>query len=356
MLNAALARWIPAPWGQRLLAFLCLVVVGAIQWRLVNFDSGPFKEQLTVEAHNEVATFGSPKSSDNGPFSFAYTPASAAKRVLLEAYFDNAQLSQKTVQEFQLLEVSAPSTAGLISYLTTGEGNSACATSVSVRPDADSPSGVTFSESGNNPNYGYRSLGVTFTGSDTTVTFVSQGGDAGLSTCKVDLSVGDWKQTTQGVMSINIRVPAGSGFRLHWHDLADQSDEWTKTLPGQSLIEFGSTATDSFTAKGVSLNAVDAHGTTEGTPKFQADAAKGSTAAIGSFRINRNQLEMTVDGTGVLKKDGKVISNTNVLSAITKYPLLAAGFGALNIALINWLRRAFSPVRPQPPAADSARA
>lgn len=354
--QTGLARRIPAIWRRRLLALFCLLVVGAIEWKLVNFDSGPFKEQLTVPAHNEIITFDSPKSADNGPFSFAYTPASNAKKVLLEGYFENSRLSQATVQKFQMFDVSAPTTPGLITYVTTGEGNSACASSVSVKPDADSPASVSFSQSADHPAFGYRSLEALFAGTDTTVTLKSQGGEGGLSTCRVDLKVADWKQTTQGDFSIEIQVPAGSQLRLHWNDMADESDDWTKQLPGQRLLDFGSTATDTFNAQKVSVATAGNNDQSVGTPKLQAQASKGSTIAVGSFRVNANQLEMTVDGTGVLDKDGKVISNTNLISTITKYPLLAAAFGALNVALINWVRRTFTPVRQQPATADSARA
>ena len=358
MLNtarAALARWIPAPWGQRLLALACLVTVGALEWKLVNFESGPFTEQLSVSAHTEVVTFSSPKSSDNSPFSFGYTPASAAKKVLLEGYFDNSKLSPKTVQTFQMFGVAAPTSADVVSYLTTGEGNSACATRALVTPLA-SPAGVSFSQSADHPSFGYRSLDVMFEGTDSTVTLTSQGGEGGLSTCKVDLKVGQWEQATQGDFAVEIQVPAGSHFRLHWHDLADQSDDWTRQLPGQRLVDFGSTATGSFRAGAVSLATLRPDGRSAATPSFQAEAARGSTIGVGGFLINSNQLEMKVDGTGIVRKDGKVIPSTNIIASITKYPLLATVFGALNVALINWVRRAFTPARQQPSEADSAHA
>jgi hypothetical protein len=354
--HARLVQWMRSPLGQRLLSVLSLVVVGVVQWKAVNVDSGPFKEPITVPAHTEVITFSSPEASDNGPFSFGYTPASISKRVLLEGYFENSELSPKTVQKFQVFDVSAPASRGLISYVTTGEGSSACATQVSVKPDADHPSSVSFSQSADHPAFGYRSLGVTFEQTGATVTLTSQGGEGGLSTCKVDLKVGEWEQTTQGDFSIEIAVPAGSQFRIHWNDLADESDDFTKQLPGQRLLDFGSNGTDAFTAKGVSVTTVGPDGRSANTPTFQAEASKGTTIALEAFRINSTQLEMTVDGNGVLTKDGKVVSSTNVLAAITKYPLLAAGFGALNIALINWVRRAFSPVRQQPATSDSAHA
>ncbi len=346
--RAALGRWIPAPWGERLLALICLAAVGALQWWLANLKSGPFSEQLSVHPHSEFVTFSLPKSSDNGPFSFGYTPESLKPRVLVEGYFDNATLSPRTVQKFQMFNVTVPTTHDVVSYLTTGVGNSACATQVSVTPDAGSPAGVSFSQSAADPAYGYRSIGVMFIGTDSTVTLTSLGGGDGLSTCRVDLKVGQWGQTTQGDFPVEIQVPAGSQFRLHWHDLGDEMTDRNR------LLDFGSTATDAFAAQGFSVASVGSDGQITGAPKIQADASRGSTVTVGSFRINSNQLEMKVDGTGVLKKEGKVISHTNLLSAITTYPLLAAMFGALNLALLNWVRRAFSPSRKQPTAADSA--
>lgn len=348
--RAALGRWIPAPWGERLLALICLAVVGALQWWAAHLNSGPFSEQLSVPAHSEVVTFSSPKSSDNGLFSFGYTPESLKPRVWVEGYFDNSTLSPKTVQKFQMFNISAPTTHDVVSYLTTGGGNSACATQVTVTPEAGSPASVSLSQSADDPAYGYRSIGVMFIGTDSTVTLTSLGGGVGLSNCKVDLRVGQWEQTTQGDFPVEIQVPAGSQFRLHWHDLGDEITDRNR------LLAFGSNATDAFTAQSVSVATVGNDGQKAGTPKLQAQASKGGTVTVEAFRINSNQLEMKVDGNGVLTKDGKVISNTNLLSAITTYPLLAAMFGALNVALINWVRRTFTPARQQPTASNSANA
>jgi hypothetical protein len=66
---------------------------------------------------------------------------------------------------------------------------------------------------------------------------------------------------------------------------------------------------------------------------------------VESFAINKNQLEIKASGKGRVQKDGKVVTKTDVLETVTKNPILSALFGAGNLALIGWVKRAFFPPR-----------
>src|SRR5258708_22633891 len=104
----------PAIWRSRLagkaFALLCLIVAAAVEWKLVNLPAGEVTAQFPaiVRARDEIVTFTEPGSVAGGPFSFVYAPPTEAEKVLLDAYFDNAQLSDQTLQALKSSQVLAP--------------------------------------------------------------------------------------------------------------------------------------------------------------------------------------------------------------------------------------------------------
>src|SRR5437879_8862245 len=92
-------------------------LIGAVvaEWMLVNVPVSEVGGQFpaTVRARDEIVTFTAPASVTGGSFSFSYAPPTEAERVLLDAYFDNARLSDQTLQAFKSLQVSAPSSPGM---------------------------------------------------------------------------------------------------------------------------------------------------------------------------------------------------------------------------------------------------
>src|ERR1700751_1379306 len=120
----------------KLFALVCLTVAVAVEWKLVNLPAGEVSGQFptTVRARNEIITFTDPGSVTGGTFSFMYAPPTEAERVLLDAYFDNAQLSSQTLQALKSFQISAPMSPGVITYLTSGSGNAACATELQGEP------------------------------------------------------------------------------------------------------------------------------------------------------------------------------------------------------------------------------
>src|SRR5947209_986431 len=86
-------------WRNRSAAkvFSLASLLGAVaaEWMLVNVPvptvSGQFP--ATVRARDEIVTFTAPTSVAGGSFSLGYAPPTEAERVLLDAYFENAQLS-----------------------------------------------------------------------------------------------------------------------------------------------------------------------------------------------------------------------------------------------------------------------
>lgn len=330
---------------KRILALVCLAATAALEWKLVNLPAGDVSGQFptTVRARDEVVTFGGPGSVTGSPFSFAYSPPTEAEKVLVDAYFDNAQLSDETLRAFKSFQISAPSSASVITYLTSGEGSAACSTKIQVEPAGANLKSVEFSQSGSDITSGYRSLGASFAGAGAVVTLTSQGAlQNGLSPCRIELSVGDWKQATQGFMPIKIEVPAGAPFRFHWQNLDERSNTWKTRSSALPLLEFGPSASDEFTAQTISISAMNPKTGALDPAGFEA-RGKQSPLTVLSFGINQNSLEIKASGNGRVLKDGKVVNTTNVLETLNKNPILSALFAAGNLALIGWAGRMFFP-------------
>jgi hypothetical protein len=331
--------------AKSILALACLVAAAITEWKLVNLPAGDVSGQFptTVRARDEVVTFGSPGSVTGGPFSFEYAPPTEAEKVLVDAYFDNAQLSEPTLEAFKSFQVSAPSSAGVITYLTSGEGSASCSTKIQVEPGNTNLKSVEFSQSGSDVTSGYRSLGASF-GAPVVVTLISQGAlQNGLSPCRIELSVGDWKQPTQGFMPIKIEVAPEAPFRLHWQNLDERSSTWKVKSSALPLLEFGPSGSDEFTAQTIAISTVNPRTGASDAPAFEARGAKQSPLTVLSFGINQNQLEINASGKGRVLKHGKVVSTVNLLDTLNKNPILSALFGAGNLALIGWAGRMLFP-------------
>lgn len=334
--------------ARKLFAVVCLVAAAGLEYYLVNLPVGEVSGQFptTVRARDEIVTFGDPGLLEGGTFSFMYAPPTEAEKVLLDAYFDNAQLSEQTLQAFKSFQIAAPSSPGVITYLTSGAGSTACSTKFQVEPDGATLKSVEFSQSGSDITSGYRSLGASFGGSDAVVTLTSQGAlQSGLSPCKIELSIGDWKQVTQGFLPIKIRVPAGAHFRFHWQNLDERASTWRTKSSALPLLGFGSSASDEFTAQTIAISTLNPRTGAADTPSFEARGAKQSALTVLSFGVNQNQLEINASGKGRVLKGGKVANTTDVLETLNKNPILSALFGAGNLALIGWAGRMFFPPR-----------
>jgi len=336
--------------AQKILPFFCLLGAVAVEWKLVNLPAGDVKGQfpVTIRARNEIATFTDVGSVSGGPFSFSYAPATEAEKILLDVYFDRAQLSDETLGVLKSIHVAAPASPGAITYLTSSAGNASCATKIKVEPEAGDLKSVEFSQDESDITSGYRMLATKFTGATAGVTLISQGTfQNGLSPCRIELSVGDWKQSTQGFLPIGIQVPPGAPFRLHWQNLDAQSSSWRTKSAALSLLAFGSDARDEFSARTITINSLNPKTESPNPPRFEARGTKQLPLTVSSFGINQSQLEIDASGKGRVLEAGKVVSTVNVWEVFNKNPILSALIAAGNLALIGWAKRLFFPSHPK---------
>lgn len=342
----------PPIWRNRLagkgFAFVCLIAAVVVEWKLVNLPAGEVNAQFpaTVRARDEIVTFTEPGSVTGGPFSFMYAPPTEVEKVLLDAYFDNAQLSNQTLGALRSFQISAPTSPGVITYLTSGSGNAACSTKLRVEPAGSNVKSVQFSQGGSDITSGYRTLGASFSGAGAVVTLESQGMlQNGLSPCRIELSVGDWKQSTQGFLPIIIQASPSAPFRFHWQNLDERSSTWRTKSSALPLLTFGSTSSDEFSAQAITISSLNPKAGTPDPPYFEARGAKQAPLTVLSFGINQNQLEINAAGKGRVLRAGKLISTVNILETLNKNPILSALFAAGNLALIGWAGRMFFPLR-----------
>ncbi|HEY5174758.1 MAG TPA: hypothetical protein VII95_04240 [Terriglobales bacterium] len=289
--------------AQKVAALTCLIAAAALVSYLVNIPVGEVGGQFpaTVRARAEIVSFDNPGLVDGGIFSFGYTAPTEAEKVLLDAYFDNAHLSPQTLQALHALRVDAPSSSASITYLTSTVSHGACSTQLEAQPTGPHLSSIQFSQTSSDSLEGYRSLGASFDGTDTEVVLTSQGALQDiLSPCRVELSVGDWKQVTAGFVPIKILVPAGAHFRFRWQNLNEKSSTWENKGAALPLVQFGSLATDEFTASAIKISTVNLKNGATNAPRLEALGEKQSPLTVESFAINKNQL----GDKGVRKGEG----------------------------------------------------
>jgi hypothetical protein len=335
--------------AAKILSVAALLSAVALEWMLVNVPVSEVSAQFppaTVRARDEVVTFSRPAAVTGDSFLFVYAQGTESEKILLDAFFDRAQLSDTTVAALKSLQVVAPTTPAEIAHLTSNFGSGSCATKLRVEPAGGQVSGVELSQSGDAISSGYRALGVRFIGADALVTLTPQGAfEHGLSPCKVGLSVGDWKQATEGFLPIQIRVPAGEPFRFHWRNLSEHTTTWKTHSSAIALLSFGASGNDQFLADDIAIRSINPkNGKPEDPPSLEARGQKSAPLTVSFFGINQNQLEITASGRGRALRHGSVLRQ-NVLETVNKYPIPSALLGAGNLALIAWVKRAFWPSR-----------
>ena len=339
------SRW-RGPAAARVGSLLCLVAAVALEYFLVNLpiaqEVGGQFHPATAKAGLQVVTFDKPQAADAGVFAFDYAPHTEADPVTVDAYFDRAQLSPETLQAFHSLQVAAPSSASGIVYVTSAVKNGSCATKFEVTP-VSPPASVRFSQTENDALAGFRNLAVSVVGSEADVTLTSEGAMQNLlSPCKVELSVGDWKLITGGFFPIKIRVPAAANFRFRWQHLKEATNTWDNKSAALGLLQFGAGG-DEFSASAIQIASLKSEPSKPAA--LEARAERNTALTVESFAIDKDNLAITASGTGRVMKSGAVVTKTDVLEVINKNPLLAALFGAGNLALLGWAGRSWFPSR-----------
>src|SRR5271168_5158294 len=93
--------------ANKCLSVAALVLAVAVEWMLVNVPVSEVGGQFpaTVRSRDEIVTFLNPVAATGDSFLFEYAQPSESEKVLLDAFFDRAQLSQSTVTALKALEV-----------------------------------------------------------------------------------------------------------------------------------------------------------------------------------------------------------------------------------------------------------
>jgi len=295
-----------------------------------------------------VVTLTNPATDpDSFNFDFNQPAQSATERMVVDAYFDHAALSNETIQKLGVFGVHPPSEAAAIRYLTFAKHNGTCNTAFHVTTSQEETTGqvsqartVDLWQSEPAPSVRHRSLDLKLTGLDSAVTLSSQGtfGADGRSACEITLRVGEWEQKTGGFVPVTVKVPAGSGYRFQW-----------EAVEVQPYLAFGKARRQSFHADEVAVHSAQVPDKGVGRDGLFARCEhKNAPLSVDSLVIGTDKLQLRASGEGRARENGTAIT-ANWIDTITKNPLVAVLFGALNVGLLNWAKaRFFPPVRPTP--------
>src|SRR5215470_12507652 len=305
--------------ATRVISVAALLSAFAVEWMLVSVPVSEVSGRVpaTVRARDEVVTFAVPAAVTGDSFLVEYAQPGESEKVLVDAFFDNAQLSDATVTALKSLQVSAPTQPGLIAHETSNVGSGSCATKLQIEPVSGQFGNIEFSQNGDDISSNYRELGVRFTGADGLVTLTPQGAfQDGVSPCKVGLSVGDWKQSTAGFLPIKVHVPAGQPFRFHWRNLTERTTTWKTKGSAIALVIFGASANDQFLSDSIAIRPVNPKtGKPDNPPSLEAVAKNHAPLTVSFFGVNQNQLEISASGKGRALRHGSVVRQ-NILETL----------------------------------------
>ena len=299
-----------------------------------------------MRSKDEIVAFANPVAVAGDSFLFEYAQLSESEKVLLDAFFDKAQLSETTVAALKSLHVVPPTTSGEIAHLTSNFGAGSCATKLRVEPVGGPFSSVEFSQNGDDISSDYRALGVRFIGTDGLVTLTPQGAfQNGMSPCRVELSVANGnsrrKDSCLSRSSCRPANPSGSTGEISPNAPAPGKP----TVPRSNCSALGPQPMTSSCRTPSPIRALDPKtGKADNPPTLEARGERHAPLTVSSFAINQNQLEITASGKGRALRHGSVVRQ-NLLEAVNKYPISAALLGAGNLALIAWVKRGFLPPR-----------
>jgi hypothetical protein len=356
---------------QRVIVVMVLAAAAYLQYYLVNVPIADLSQTTkfspaTVKASEQMVSFKNPET-EAGKFDFGFDqPAESQKqRMMVDAYFDRAALSDATLRTLAALDVHAPAEAAAITYLTSDEPNVRCNTAVRVQtlsiptsggPTSGRPASMNpgqtraaeFSQSQLASSNRYRVLEMKMKGLDSTVTLSSQGtfGEAILSasSCKLTLQVGNWRQVMQGFVPIVVTVPPGSGYRLHWEEANAKTSGWNASGPALPLLSFGTAHRQSFRAEEIAVLPAQASEAAKTNDGLVARAErKDAPLTVDALLIGTDHFQFGASGKGMVRENGSAVVTANLLETINKYPLIAGLFAAANLGLLNWAKRRFFP-------------
>ena len=369
---------------QRVIVLMVLAAAAYLQYYLVNVPIADLSQTTkfspaTVKASEQIVSFKNPET-DAGAFAFGFeqTAESLKQRMAVDAYFDQASLSEETLHKLSALGVQAPAGAAAISYQTSdddhgdspagGHANVRCKTAVQLQTNFGQTENTQvtashqqaraaeFWQSASASSDRHRLLEMKMSGMDSTATLSSQGtfGEAILSSssCKVTLHVGVWQQVMGGFIPVVVRIPAGSSCRLRWEEADIQPTGWNTVGTPLSLLTFGRAQRQSFHAEEIGVYPAQTPEKDRARTGLVARSEhKDGPLTVDSMMIGTDHFQFGASGKGRVRENGSAVVTANLLETINKYPLIAALFGAANLGLLNWAKRRFFPPSRATPAA-----
>jgi len=259
---------------------------------------------------------------------------------VVDVYFERAQLAGETFQLLTSVGLTPPSALGQISYVTQdtdtkpGSGEP-CRTSILFQMKT-APKPVTtihFYQQDKLPADRYRTLELRAIGGELMVrmnTVAPPNGNPHAPGCQKLLRANEWRQVLGPSVGIIVAVPPDSSLRFRFQSLAGNA----------MSLESGLLDIHPLQARSLEVKPLPSRKPMGGSSLYLSSAGAKEVLRVTSLDIGADQLQVKVLGKGWVKKRGEYLTY-DFLERLKNFPIIAGLLGALDGALINWLKILF---------------
>ncbi len=259
---------------------------------------------------------------------------------VVDVYFEHAQLADETIQLLTGVGLTPPSALGQISYTTQdtdtepGSGEP-CRTSISVQMK-NAPRPVTtihLYQQDKLPADRYRALELRAIGGELMVrmnTVAPPNGNPHAPGCQKLLRTNEWRQVLGPSVGIIVAVPPGSSLRFRFQSLARNARSLESDVLDIHPLQ----------ARSLEVKPLPSRKPLRGSSLYLSSAGAKEVLRVTSLDIGADQLQVKALGKGWVKKGGEYLTY-DFLERLKNFPIIAGLLGALDGALINWLKVLF---------------
>jgi len=336
--------------GRAAIGLLVLAAAAFAQFKLANVPepvnletTGKFSPATIRLGQEELIIEGPLVNSPEGML-FSHD---GSLNEIVDVSFERARLDQQTVEKFESLGLSPPSTPSKIDYRAEDSmrahiGIEPCRTRVELRAPLKMPEEIHLFQLGDPGLNHYRQLEMRVTGAELTshVVIESPSGAYLEPGCQKVLKVGDWNRSSS--IDVTTIVAENSDLRFSFKPITPNSALWKDTEGFFTPFELGqSLPTDPqrFLVSAVSIKTLgDSSSPLTRLILSARRPIDGSLLTVNGLKIGSDQLQLIVSGTGFVKIDGEDVT-VDLFKRVQKYPLLLTLLGTLNAALVAWVVR-----------------
>ena len=264
----------------------------------------------------------------------------------VDVRFDRARLGKETLESFQRLRASPPSTAAAINYRPmkskSADGHEPCRTRIDLFSFSKMPEEIHLFQYGDPGQNYHRHIEMTAKGAELVSGILTASPDESALApgCQYSLDVGEWSEPI-GRVQVTIVMNDNSTVRLYFRPRTPGTNPWAETK-GVLPLDLGaqklkSTDAQPFQAHGVRIKPLGG-GDSASDLVSATSLNDGPLLNIRGLMIGSDELQLSVSGKGWVATGGK-IKTVNLFSLIEQNKIISAILGAANAALLAWVGR-----------------